>query len=65
MNIFKKWYMFWICGIDVKFNKNLLSVPTPDLKNIFIQPERTSEKDRKVCDVPNTPTKGSEPSRND
>ena len=24
------------------------------------QPERLSEKDRKVCDSPNTPTKGSE-----
>jgi hypothetical protein len=29
------------------------------------QPERLSEKDRKVCDSPNTPTKGSESSRND
>ena len=29
------------------------------------QPERTSEKDRKVCDVPNTPTKGSESTRNE
>lgn len=32
---------------------------------IHFQPERTSEKARKGCDVPNTPTKGSEPSRND
>jgi hypothetical protein len=30
-----------------------------------IQPERASERDRKVCGAPNTPTKGSESSRND
>lgn len=29
------------------------------------QPERTSEEARKGCDVPNTPTKGSETNRND
>lgn len=35
-------------------------------KNLNLdQPERLSEKDRKVCDSPNTPTKGSESSRND
>jgi hypothetical protein len=38
-----------------------------ELYNHYInyQPERLSEKDRKVCDSPNTPTKGSEPNRND
>ena len=42
------------------------------LMRIFNQPERTSEKDQLsgnsgqlICDVPNTPTKGSESSRND
>ena len=35
------------------------------IHDVYIQPERLSEKDRKVCDSPNTPTKGSETSRND
>ncbi len=33
--------------------------------HIHDQPERASERDRKVCGAPNTPTKGSESSRND
>lgn len=43
-----------------------------DIIDVYIQPERTSEKDQSsgktgklICDVPNTPTKGSESSRND
>jgi hypothetical protein len=36
-----------------------------DAKKYIIQPERLSEKDRKVCDSPIIPTKGSEPNRND
>ena len=34
-------------------------------KYICNQPERLNEKDRKVCDSPSTPTKGSDPNRND
>lgn len=34
------------------------------LRTYHNQPERLSEKDRKVCDSPNTPTKGSELDRN-
>jgi hypothetical protein len=41
-------------------------------KDLYFQPERLSEKDQLtgnsrqlICDSPNTPTKGSEPSRND
>jgi hypothetical protein len=42
-----------------------ISMPYPrDLLTSY-QPERASEKARKGCGAPNTPTKGSESSRND
>lgn len=43
MNIFKKFYFKWVSGINPEFNPKLLDTPTPNLKYIFIQPERLSE----------------------
>jgi hypothetical protein len=40
MNILKKFYLMWVSSIDPKFNKKLLSVPTPDIKFVYIPPNQ-------------------------
>jgi hypothetical protein len=63
MNIFKRSYMNWVAGIDVKFNPKLLETPMADLTKIFPQPERLNPEDhiaaagKLVCDSPNNANK--------